>query len=213
MPAASSLTAWLVFPAVQCPGGFQAEEHCRGWLAVRHEGPKGQGREQEESSAWPGVVRPPRARGGAVVVPGGQAGERWPHGHFGYPQGAGTVPSGSTMVLTPSGRYDPDHVCNASDNAGRYTYRKQPEVCKWNLRKLAEALEPELPLALAEAILAEEYDAEFCRHYLHKMRSKLGLVQTEQEEDAALVARLLETMQLTGECGQPHGLRVFTAVK
>lgn len=117
------------------------------------------------------------------------------------------------MVLTPSGRYDPDHVCNASDNAGRYTYHKQPEVCKWNLRKLAEALEPELPLALAEAILAEEYDAEFRRHYLHKMRSKLGLVQTEQEEDAVLVARLLETMQLTGECGQPHGLRVFTAVK
>lgn len=117
------------------------------------------------------------------------------------------------MVLTPSGRYDPDHVCNASDNAGRYTYSKQPEVCKWNLRKLAEALAPELPLVLAEAVLAEEYDAEFRRHYLHKMRRKLGLVCAEREEDAALVARLLETMQLTGERGQPHRLRVFTAVK
>ncbi|KAB0397160.1 hypothetical protein E2I00_004711, partial [Balaenoptera physalus] len=73
----------------------------------------------------------------------------------------------------------------------------QPEVCKWNLQKLAEALEPALPLELAEAILAEEFDAEFRRHYLQKMRWKLGLVQAEREEDSALVARLLETMHLT----------------
>lgn len=103
----------------------------------------------------------------------------------------------------PCGRYDPDHVCNASDNAGRYAYNKQPEVCKWNLQKLAEALEPELPPALAEAVLAEDYDAEFHRHYLHKMRRKLGLVRAACEEDAALVARLLETMQQTGECWRP----------
>lgn len=95
-------------------------------------------------------------------------------------------------------------MCNASDNAGRYAYNKQPEVCKWNLQKLAEALEPELPLALAEAILAEDYDAEFRRHYLYKMRRKLGLVRAACEEDAALVARLLETMQQTGECWRPH---------
>lgn len=98
-------------------------------------------------------------------------------------------------------RYDPDHVCNASDNAGRYSFSKQPEVCKWNLQKLAEALAPELPLGQGEAILAEEYDAEFRRHYLHKMRRKLGLVQAAREDDAALVAKLLETMHLTGERG------------
>lgn len=108
---------------------------------------------------------------------------------------------GLTIDYGPFGfldRYDPDHVCNASDNAGRYAYSKQPEVCKWNLQKLAEALEPELPLELAEAILAENYDAEFRRHYLHKMRRKLGLIQAACEEDAALVAQLLETMQQTG---------------
>lgn len=108
---------------------------------------------------------------------------------------------GLTIDYGPFGfmdRYDPDHVCNASDNAGRYTYSKQPEVCKWNLQKLAEALEPELPRELAEAILAEEFDTEFHRHYLQKMRKKLGLVGTEREEDRALVAKLLETMHLTG---------------
>lgn len=108
-------------------------------------------------------------------------------------------------------------MCNASDNAGRYSYSKQPEVCKWNLQKLAEALEPELPRELGEAILAEEFDAEFHRHYLQKMRRKLGLVQAEQEEDAVLVAKLLETMHLTGEHGRVHtpqwGLRIFVVLE
>lgn len=88
-------------------------------------------------------------------------------------------------------------MCNASDNAGRYTYSKQPQVCKWNLQKLAEALAPELPLVLAEAILKEEFDTEFQRHYLQKMRKKLGLVRVEKE-DETLVAKLLETMHQTG---------------
>uniref|UniRef100_A0A8C5KEU8 Selenoprotein O n=1 Tax=Jaculus jaculus TaxID=51337 RepID=A0A8C5KEU8_JACJA len=108
---------------------------------------------------------------------------------------------GLTIDYGPFGfldRYDPNHVCNASDNAGRYTYNKQPEVCKWNLQKLAEALDPELPLALGEAILAEEFDMEFQRHYLQKMRRKLGLVKVQEEEDGALVAKLLETMHRTG---------------
>ncbi|XP_011840995.1 PREDICTED: selenoprotein O [Mandrillus leucophaeus] len=108
---------------------------------------------------------------------------------------------GLTIDYGPFGfldRYDPDHVCNASDNTGRYAYSKQPEVCKWNLQKLAEALQPELPLELGEAILAEEFDAEFQRHYMQKMRRKLGLVQLELEEDRALVSKLLETMHLTG---------------
>ncbi|XP_012788684.2 protein adenylyltransferase SelO, mitochondrial isoform X2 [Sorex araneus] len=108
---------------------------------------------------------------------------------------------GLTIDYGPFGfmdRYDPEHVCNASDGAGRYAYNKQPEVCRWNLQKLAEALEPELPRELAEASLDEAFDAEFQKHYLWKMRRKLGLVSTEQEDDGALVARLLETMHLTG---------------
>ncbi|XP_036762609.2 protein adenylyltransferase SelO, mitochondrial isoform X3 [Manis pentadactyla] len=108
---------------------------------------------------------------------------------------------GLTIDYGPFGfmdRYEPDHVCNASDNTGRYSYSRQPEVCKWNLQKLAEALEPELPRELAEAVLAEEFDATFRRHYLQKMRRKLGLVRAERGEDGALVAELLETMRLTG---------------
>lgn len=140
-----------------------------------------------EGSQDPGGWRPGECQRGR-----GEA--RAPQDPSGWREGSSH--SGSTFSR---GRYDPDHVCNASDSAGRYSFAKQPEVCKWNLQKLAEALVPELPLEQSEAILAEEYDAEFHRHYLGKMRRKLGLVQAEREEDAALVAKLLETMHLTGE--------------
>uniref|UniRef100_A0A8C6ZJW3 Selenoprotein O n=1 Tax=Nothoprocta perdicaria TaxID=30464 RepID=A0A8C6ZJW3_NOTPE len=108
---------------------------------------------------------------------------------------------GLTIDYGPFGfmdRYDPEHICNGSDNTGRYAYNKQPEICKWNLGKLAEALVPELPLEISELILEEEYDAEFEKHYLQKMRKKLGLIQLELEDDKKLVSELLETMHLTG---------------
>lgn len=82
---------------------------------------------------------------------------------------------------------------------GRYAYNKQPEICKWNLGKFAEALEPELSLDVSKAILEEEYDAEFQRHYMQTMRKKLGLIKLEVEEDNKLISDLLETMNVTGK--------------
>ncbi|CAG2181014.1 unnamed protein product, partial [Oppiella nova] len=52
---------------------------------------------------------------------------------------------GLTLDYGPFGfmdRFDWDHVCNTSDEGGRYSYAKQPEICKWNLFKFAEALQP-----------------------------------------------------------------------
>ncbi|CAI5785317.1 Selenoprotein O [Podarcis lilfordi] len=108
---------------------------------------------------------------------------------------------GLTIDYGPFGfmdRYDPEHICNGSDNAGRYAYNKQPEICKWNLGKLAEALVPELPLEISLPILEEEYEAEFERHYLQTMRKKLGLIQLRLDDDNKLVSDLLETMRVTG---------------
>ncbi|KAM5171107.1 protein adenylyltransferase SelO, mitochondrial [Mantella aurantiaca] len=108
---------------------------------------------------------------------------------------------GLTIDYGPFGfldRYDPDHICNGSDNMGRYAYKKQPEICKWNLGKFAEALVPELSLDMSKNILEEEYDAEFQRHYMQKMRKKLGLLKLELEEDSKLIADLLDTMNVTG---------------
>ncbi|KAE8616053.1 hypothetical protein XENTR_v10008705 [Xenopus tropicalis] len=108
---------------------------------------------------------------------------------------------GLTIDYGPFGfidRYDPEYICNGSDNMGRYAYNKQPEICKWNLGKLAEALIPELPLSISQSILDDEYDAEFQNHYMEKMRKKLGLVRLKLDDDSHLVSDLLETMNITG---------------
>uniref|UniRef100_A0A3B5AL18 Selenoprotein O n=1 Tax=Stegastes partitus TaxID=144197 RepID=A0A3B5AL18_9TELE len=107
---------------------------------------------------------------------------------------------GVTLDYGPYGfmdRFDPDFICNASDNSGRYSYQAQPAICRWNLVKLAEALAPELPPDRAEAVMDEYLDL-FNRFYLDNMRKKLGLLQKEEPEDEILITQLLQTMHNTG---------------
>ena len=40
--------------------------------------------------------------------------------------------------------YQPDFIPNHSDDSGRYDYESQPDICYWNLGKLATALTPVL---------------------------------------------------------------------
>ena len=40
-----------------------------------------------------------------------------------------------------------------TDDSGRYAYDRQPVICRWNLKKLAEALATCLPEDEAEEIL------------------------------------------------------------
>lgn len=55
--------------------------------------------------------------------------------------------------------YDPDFICNHSDmDRGRYRYRAQPGICKWNLTKLAEALHPLVDLEVSTAYIQEHFD-------------------------------------------------------
>ncbi|KAG7259322.1 hypothetical protein CRUP_006591 [Coryphaenoides rupestris] len=112
---------------------------------------------------------------------------------------------GLTLDYGPYGfmdRFDPDFICNASDNSGRYSYQAQPAICRWNLGKLAEALAPELPPARAAAVL-DEYMDLYNGFYLASMRRKLGLLRTEEPEDEMLITTLLQTMQNTGQTPCP----------
>ncbi|CAL8358054.1 unnamed protein product [Lota lota] len=107
---------------------------------------------------------------------------------------------GLTLDYGPYGfmdRFDPDFICNASDNSGRYSYQAQPAICRWNLGKLAEALAPELPPDRAMAVL-EEYMDLYNGFYLGTMRKKLGLLKKEEPEDEMLITTLLQTMHNTG---------------
>ena len=82
--------------------------------------------------------------------------------------------------------FDPGHICNHSDNQGRYAYNKQPGIAYWNLFCLGQALLPligETDLALAAL---EPYKTIFPAALQAHMRAKLGLPDA-QPEDQVLI--------------------------
>ncbi len=88
--------------------------------------------------------------------------------------------------------FDRGHVCNHSDDGGRYAYSMQPRIAHWNLYCLAEALLPLIEMEDAEAAL-HEYESDFERNYSALMRAKLGLA-SEQAGDAALIQDALKLL-------------------
>lgn len=107
---------------------------------------------------------------------------------------------GLTIDYGPYGfmdRFSPDHICNNSDDGGRYSYVNQPKMCAWNLNKLAEALQKVLPLDISQKVLDKTYSTEYNKHYLKKMRKKLGLIQ-ELPEDSDLIVGFMTAMESTG---------------
>jgi len=75
--------------------------------------------------------------------------------------------------------FDPNHICNHSDEQGRYAYSRQPNVAYWNLFCLAQALLPLIgdeQLALAAL---ESYKTVLPRELESRMRAKLGLRNVE----------------------------------
>ena len=89
--------------------------------------------------------------------------------------------------------FDADHVCNHSDEGGRYAYSMQPKIAHWNLYCLGQALLPLLDMAEAEGVLAR-FEPAYASAYAALMRAKLGL-QSAEEDDAGLVQDLLGLMQ------------------
>ena len=107
--------------------------------------------------------------------------------------------SGETIDYGPCAfmdHYDPATVFSSIDHHGRYAYDQQPQIARWNLARLAEAILPLLhPDPKIAADLANEaltsFESRFQGHWLHGMRSKLGLF-TAEKQDAALVQALLD---------------------
>jgi len=102
---------------------------------------------------------------------------------------------GLTIDYGPYGfldAYDPQFVCNHSDEQGRYSFINQPMIAHWNLRALALALSD---LISTEQLLQKltSYEETFGAKYRALMRAKLGLVR-EEEEDDRLIGQLLTLM-------------------
>lgn len=81
------------------------------------------------------------------------------------------------------------HICNHSDNHGRYAFNQQVAMGYWNLTAFAETLTRQVAVERLQGIL-DGYAAIQQQAYLTAMRARLGLVG-EQSDDALLIDKLL----------------------
>jgi uncharacterized protein YdiU (UPF0061 family) len=106
---------------------------------------------------------------------------------------------GLTLDYGPFGfmeAYDPNFICNHTDEMGRYSFINQPAIAHWNLRALAVALSGLIGTDELVAAL-DIFEAEFSGRYRALMRAKLGLVGEDGDDDK-LIGALLVLMARAG---------------
>lgn len=104
--------------------------------------------------------------------------------------------AGLTLDYGPFGfmdGFDPGHICNHTDQGGRYAYARQPNVAFWNLHALAHGLLPLIGDPDAALAALEPYKTAFPAALLKRLRAKLGL-RAERDEDRELADDLLRLM-------------------
>ena len=105
---------------------------------------------------------------------------------------------GLTLDYGPFGfmeAFNPRHICNHSDDLGRYAYSNQPQIGDWNCHALGQALLPLIgsvdEARRALAVYADEYKNKIATLW----HAKLGLT-TVLEQDDALIAEMLTMMDI-----------------
>ncbi|MFC5696147.1 protein adenylyltransferase SelO [Pseudomonas sp. GCM10022186] len=89
--------------------------------------------------------------------------------------------------------FDANHICNHSDDTGRYSFSNQVPIAHWNLAALAQALTPFVEVERLREML-NLFLPLYQAHYLDLMRRRLGFTSA-MDSDEALVQRLLQLMQ------------------
>ena len=84
------------------------------------------------------------------------------------------------------------HVCNHSDDSGRYSYENQPHAAAWNLEKLLVCFSKHVPRENLNKLLLS-FSELFHAHYKKLCHSKIGLYKLEPEDDA-LFGSLLQIL-------------------
>ena len=100
---------------------------------------------------------------------------------------------GETLDYGPFGfmeAYDPAHICNHTDQQGRYSYRMQPRIVEWNCYALGQALLPLIGDVDAVHDALSVYKPAFDAKMASLWRSKLGL-RSEHDKDEELVRGVL----------------------
>ncbi|NWF57956.1 MAG: YdiU family protein [Fischerella sp.] len=90
--------------------------------------------------------------------------------------------------------YDPYFTAAYFDYYRRYSYIHQPEICKWNLEALQEALKAVIPQTDMEAGLAS-FDEYYLAEYRSLMLKKLGFEQLSQPQADELLKATIEFLK------------------
>jgi uncharacterized protein YdiU (UPF0061 family) len=104
---------------------------------------------------------------------------------------------GLTLDYGPFGfmeAFDVDHICNHTDQGGRYSYSNQVPVGHWNCYALANALLPLIKDTEAAQAALEVYVDAYGEKFDELLHAKLGLA-TVEPEDRALFDDMFKLMQ------------------
>ena len=104
---------------------------------------------------------------------------------------------GLTLDYGPFGfmeAYDPRHICNHTDQQGRYAYAMQPQIGHWNCYALGQALLPLIGTVEATEAALAVYQPAYGAKMDELMHAKLGLT-TSADGDGALFDSMFALMQ------------------
>jgi uncharacterized protein YdiU (UPF0061 family) len=104
---------------------------------------------------------------------------------------------GLTLDYGPFGfmeAFDVDHICNHTDQGGRYSYANQVPVGHWNCYALANALLPLIQDTEAAQAALDVYSDAYGIRFDELLHAKLGLA-TVQDDDRALFDDMFGLMQ------------------
>ena len=104
---------------------------------------------------------------------------------------------GLTLDYGPFGfmeAFDDRHICNHTDQQGRYSYRMQPAIGNWNCQALGQALSPLIGSVDATNAALSIYPAIYRQKWSELMHKKFGL-NTMLEADLDLFADFFSLLQ------------------
>ncbi len=104
---------------------------------------------------------------------------------------------GLTLDYGPFGfmeAFNATQICNHTDQQGRYSYARQPQIGEWNCYALGQALLPLIDDVDETQDALRIYKPAYAEKFAELMRAKLGL-QTQQPDDGKLFDALFAVLQ------------------
>lgn len=105
---------------------------------------------------------------------------------------------GLTLDYGPFGfmeAFNPQHICNHSDDYGRYSYAMQPQIGLWNCYALGQAMLPLTGSVDETKSALSQFESEYQSQLASLWQAKLGFTSS-MEEDRELINAMLHMMTI-----------------